>query len=58
MLITSDAVTFSEGIEECIANSLWHECGGYLECKDNNLEGAASLIVERLKRFGYVIREK
>jgi hypothetical protein len=47
----------AEGIEECIANALWHECQDYLDCKTSNLERAASVIIERLEKCGYVIRE-
>jgi hypothetical protein len=43
----------TEDADECIANALWHECGKWLECKTEEMENAALVIIERLQRNGW-----
>lgn len=42
-------------IEVSIADCLWHNCGSFIDCKTNDLEGAAEIIIKYLDEMGYCI---
>lgn len=41
--------------DEAIANAIFHKCGKYLECKNNDLEAAGLIIISYLKKCGFFI---